>query len=153
MFYVFISLAAISSVLACPQHDFNIRAVGIERRADAGTWEYATSSTWGVSGESKSHYPLPKRFLRCPDDTLCLTGMTQSPINLPSGSFSKKHAPSFEYSSAVAGELFNWGFGPSFKLNKTNGVDYTGNPSLDFDNETLYLLSWVCALTHPKKPL
>ncbi|PVH74355.1 carbonic anhydrase [Cadophora sp. DSE1049] len=129
MFRALISLAAVASVLACPQHDFNTRATdGLAKRADAPSgWTYAASNTWGVSGEN---------------DTICLTGMTQSPINLPSSSFSKNHVPTFAYSAPVSGALFNWGFGPGFSLNRTNGVDYSANPSFTFDGETVYLLSW-----------
>ncbi|KAH7323927.1 alpha carbonic anhydrase [Rhexocercosporidium sp. MPI-PUGE-AT-0058] len=127
MFRALVSLAAVTSVLACPQHDFNTRAVGIEKRADgASDWAYATSNTWGATD----------------NDTVCQSGMTQSPINLPSGLFSWNHAPTFKYSSRVSGTLYNWGYGPSFSLNKTNGVDYSANPSFKFDGETVYLLSW-----------
>ncbi|KAK0117909.1 hypothetical protein ONS95_012225 [Cadophora gregata] len=120
-------LAAVTSVLACPQHDYNTRATdGLAKRADGPSgWTYAASNTWGVA-----------------NDTICLTGTTQSPINLPSGSFSKTHIPSFAYSAPASGTLFNWGFGPSFSLNKSNGVDFSANPSFKFDEETVYLLSW-----------
>ncbi|KAG4438309.1 hypothetical protein IFR05_006196 [Cadophora sp. M221] len=127
MFRALVSLAAVSSVLACPQHDFNTRALGIQKRADEPSgWAYATSNTWGAND----------------NDTICQSGMTQSPINLPSGSFSKNHAPTFKYSAPISGALFNWGFGPSFSVNRTNGVDYSANPSFTFDGETVYLLSW-----------
>ncbi|KAL2062647.1 hypothetical protein VTL71DRAFT_5719 [Oculimacula yallundae] len=130
MLRALVSLAAVASVLACPQHDFNTRAVdGLNKRADGpAAWTYGASGTWGVKESI--------------NDTVCNTGMTQSPINLPTDKFSTAHAPKFSYTKLVSGSLFNWGFGPAFSLNKTNGEDYSGNPSFTYGNQTVYLLSF-----------
>lgn len=69
--------------------------------------------------------------------------MTQSPIDL-SGPFSAVYTPTFNYSSPVSGEISNWGYGVSFKLDNMNGRDVTGNPTLKFDDEELYLRGFVC---------
>ncbi|CZT53071.1 related to carbonic anhydrase precursor [Rhynchosporium secalis] len=131
MLYTLITLTALTLVLACPQHDFNTRTVGLGKRADGlAKWTYATSGTWGASDSASRN------------DTICHDGMTQSPINLPADSFSTRHAPKFKYSAPISGALYNWGFGPSFSLNKTNGVDYSANPSFTYDNQTVYMLSW-----------
>ena len=68
--------------------------------------------------------------------------MTQSPINL-SGPFSAVYTPTFNYSSLVSGEISNWGYGVSFTLDNVNGYDVTGNPTLKFDDEELYLKGFV----------
>ena len=55
MLQAFVILAAVTTVLACPQHDYNTRATdGLVKRADAPSgWTYAASNTWGVAGESE----------------------------------------------------------------------------------------------------
>lgn len=51
----------------------------------------------------------------------------------------------FNYPNETIGELYNWGYGPSYALDHEEGV-YTTLPSMTFDednnNETVYLASW-----------
>jgi hypothetical protein len=57
MFRTLVSLAAITSVIACPEHNFNIRARDdLGRRATAGAhdWDYKDPSSWGSIKAGKS---------------------------------------------------------------------------------------------------
>jgi carbonic anhydrase len=91
-----------------------------------------------------------------PDYELCQTGTQQAPIplNFQQG-LSTAHLPRFNYSGAIPGSFYNWGYGPAFSLSKapcTTGseakdcpVDVNA-PSFTFDengvDETVYLVSW-----------
>lgn len=75
---------------------------------------------------------------------ICQNGTMQSPIDLPDGEYSQHYRPTFSYSDAAFGDLINYGYGAQANFNNTNGVDVTGNPSMTFGNETVYLLQWVC---------
>ena len=91
-----------------------------------------------------------------PDFELCQVGTQQAPIplNLQQG-LSTAHIPVLNYSGAVEGQYYNWGYGPAFQLAKaecTSGsqaIDCPVNldaPNFTFDdngiNETVYLVSW-----------
>lgn len=66
----------------------------------------------------------------------------QSPIAL-SGATSKVQQPVFAYDNAVTGQLSNWGYGPSFSLDKQNGKDVLGNPMFTTaEGLKKYLSSW-----------
>lgn len=58
MFRTLVALAALSSVLACPQHDYNIRAVeNLHKRADVSlTWVYSYADTWGADNSKSSQF-------------------------------------------------------------------------------------------------
>ncbi|KAI9047232.1 hypothetical protein LZ554_008686 [Drepanopeziza brunnea f. sp. 'monogermtubi'] len=127
MFRSLIGLAAVSAVLACPQDNSNVRVAGLQKRADeaaASPWTYEGARTWGNTAVNGSE--------------TCQTGMTQSPINLPWEQYSRVHIPTLNYTT-VSGTVSNWGYGIQFMLNKTNGQDYTGNPTLR-DGENVYYL-------------
>ena len=51
------------------------------------------------------------------------------------------HKPCFNYSGTFEGNFYNWGFGPAFTLSHEED-DYTSNPSLTYDNTTVYLIGW-----------
>jgi carbonic anhydrase len=51
------------------------------------------------------------------------------------------HKPCFDYSGAFEGHFYNWGFGPAFTLSHEEG-NYTSNPSMTYDNTTVYLIGW-----------
>jgi carbonic anhydrase len=72
----------------------------------------------------------------------CKNGTQQSPIDfLPSHGLSKLHKPSFHnYDRNVTGDLFNWGFGPSFTCDTTDGI--TSLPTLKWDDKTAYLIGF-----------
>jgi carbonic anhydrase len=73
---------------------------------------------------------------------MCKTGTSQSPIDLLSSyGLATTHKPSFSnYDRTVKGDLFNWGFGPSYTLYTTSGI--TSLPALKFDGRTVYLSGW-----------
>lgn len=74
--------------------------------------------------------------------TLCQTGAQQSPIQLTTANgFSKTHKPTFNYPESTEGSLYNWGYGPAFSPT-ANMTDLSGNPSMTFDGETVYLKGW-----------
>lgn len=53
---------------------------------------------------------------------------------------STQHVPTFNYPANTTGTFTNWGFGPSFTLADAESV--TANPSMTFDNETVFLTGW-----------
>ncbi|CZR60675.1 related to carbonic anhydrase precursor [Phialocephala subalpina] len=126
MFWSISLLALAPAVLACPDHTRSSRSL-VSRATGAKDWNYTDPSSWGSIK---------------PEYAICSSGTMQSPIDLPANNFSNTHAPTFKYSATVAGELTNWGYGPSFALNETNGKDYSGNPSFTADGTTYYLIAW-----------
>lgn len=71
----------------------------------------------------------------------------QSPIGLMiTQGLSLNHIPTFTYPASTSGNLYNWGYGPAFTLASTNTdsheVDLSHNPSLTWDNQTVYLKGW-----------
>lgn len=77
------------------------------------------------------------------DYALCQSGTQQSPIALGlNQGLSQLHQPYFEgYTGNVTGNFYNWGYGPAFTLDHPED-EYTGLPSMTFDNQTLYLIGW-----------
>lgn len=76
------------------------------------------------------------------DYALCQTGTQQSPIALSlNNGLSLNHIPEFNYPDSVAGNFYNWGYGPAFTVTHEDGV-WDQNPSFSFDNETVYLKGW-----------
>jgi len=67
MFRTLVSLAALTSVFACPEHDFNIRARDdLGRRATAGAhdWDYKDPSSWGsIKAGMSPQVHLPRTSL------------------------------------------------------------------------------------------
>ncbi|KAG4428274.1 hypothetical protein IFR05_016244 [Cadophora sp. M221] len=123
MFRTIVSLVALGSVLACPDHS---PEAALRKRADenvdehpvGATWTFANQAAWAVA------------------DPICASGTMQSPINL-SGAFSKVHVPSFKYSTPALGTLSNWGYGPSYSLNGTSGA-----PSFTTNGTDYFLLGF-----------
>lgn len=73
---------------------------------------------------------------------LCQTGTQQSPIPLSlSNGLALNHQITFDYPNEVAGNFYNWQYGPAFTVAKLED-DYLANPSMNFDNETVYLKGW-----------
>ncbi|KAK0108079.1 hypothetical protein ONS95_002900 [Cadophora gregata] len=120
MFRTFVTLAALSRVLACPEHAPASSA--LSRRADEhsaeATWTYADQAAWAI------------------ENPICASGTMQSPINL-SGDFSTVHVPTFNYKNLAAGTLSNWGYGPSYALNGTDGA-----PTFTDNGTTYYLIGF-----------
>ncbi|KAL8679526.1 MAG: hypothetical protein Q9186_004208 [Xanthomendoza sp. 1 TL-2023] len=91
-------------------------------------WAYDASYNWGAIQ---------------PDYATCQTGTQQSPIALSlTAGLSSYHHPTFEnYDRNVSGNWTNWGYGPAFTLDHEPD-DYTGLPSVKWDNVTAYLKGW-----------
>ncbi|ESZ93650.1 hypothetical protein SBOR_5955 [Sclerotinia borealis F-4128] len=142
----------LSAVLACPQHDLSSQSL-MKRAGGTADWAYDAAYNWGMINESKFTFPTsikmhtmpfshPISDISFPDYTTCQTGTQQSPIHLTTSSgFSKTHRPTFNYPTSTDGSLYNWGYGAAFSLT-SNTTDLSGNPTLSFDNETLYLKGW-----------
>lgn len=123
-----------SSVQACAKHATNHR---LSTRADgAQSWTYESTYNWGSLNTSYA---------------TCQTGMYQSPIPLfTTQGLSSKHLPAFSDAySSVAGEIYNWGYGPAFAPTTTavsaraeGNSTGKGMPSMQFDGETVYLKGW-----------
>ncbi|KAK2624453.1 hypothetical protein QTJ16_006403 [Diplocarpon rosae] len=112
----------IPSIIACPRHEFNARGSLNKRASGEHQWAYEASFNWGM---------LNREYITCQ------IGTQQSPIMLKtSQGLASSHIPTFdaEAYSKVEGELFNWGYGPSF----TNPFS-TNGPAMKYDDKTLYL--------------
>ncbi|KAH7128904.1 carbonic anhydrase [Dactylonectria macrodidyma] len=121
----FASLAA--GVSACARH--NAAPLALAKRAGTpkAEWAYEASFNWGRL-DSSYH--------------LCQTGTQQSPIPLSlSNGLALNHQIDFSYPSDVNGTFFNWGYGPAFTIAHEENV-WTNNPSITYDNETVYLAGW-----------
>ncbi|KAI9731231.1 MAG: hypothetical protein M1834_005424 [Cirrosporium novae-zelandiae] len=126
---VLLGLSAISGVFACAQHENHHYQGKLSKRSDAGErdWAYPESYNWALVNEEYG---------------LCQNGTMQSPLQLTSSKRrSANHIPTFNYPTSVSGNFYNWGFGPAFTVTYPEG-NVTGNPSLTFDNETVYLKGW-----------
>ncbi|KAI4239287.1 MAG: hypothetical protein LQ352_007805 [Teloschistes flavicans] len=117
-----------TSAISCPDYSER-QAVHLVKRADnTADWTYEAEYDWGA--------------IR-PEYALCQTGTQQSPIalSLATGS-SLYHRPTFEnYDRNVSGNWTNWGYGPEFNLAHPPN-DYSRLPSVRWDNEAAYLLTW-----------
>jgi carbonic anhydrase len=135
-----LAAAMVPSVLGCPQHTNNKRARvqsrQLQSEPDANTtqndWAYEASFNWGRIN---------------PEYALCQTGTQQSPIALSLGNgLALNHVPKFNYNGSIAGNFYNWGYGPAFTIASNNeeeeNVDYTTHPSFTYDNVTAYLKGW-----------
>jgi carbonic anhydrase len=131
---LFVLAALASAILSCPQHDYvqPARLRGRQNPTDPGAnstrndWAYEASFNWG---KINSAYRL------------CQTGTQQSPIALSLGNgLALTHVPAFKYNGSIAGNFYNWGYGPAFTLGH-NG-DWTSHPSFKYDDETVYLKGW-----------
>ncbi|KAL8876977.1 MAG: hypothetical protein Q9198_004919 [Flavoplaca austrocitrina] len=91
-------------------------------------WAYDASYDWGAIQAEYAD---------------CQTGTQQSPIALSlTNGLSQYHHPSFSnYNRNVSGNWTNWSYGPSFTLGHP-ADDYTGLPSMKWDNVTSYLKGW-----------
>ncbi|CAL3973534.1 hypothetical protein PZA11_005748 [Diplocarpon coronariae] len=164
MFRAIITLAALSRVLACPDH---APLSGLARRDDevvAGAWTFDDQENWAAHSVT------------------CGNGTMQSPIDLKGGDFSAVYAPKFDYSIPARrytpfspipldpkqrhalppclgnqiskhnqnrqlsqntanlvtdGTLKNWGYGPSFDFNDTSST-----PTFTVNNTVYYLLGF-----------
>ncbi|KAL2070439.1 hypothetical protein VTL71DRAFT_13465 [Oculimacula yallundae] len=127
MFSLLVAVAAIPSILACPQHELAARGQSLNKRAEgAQDWAYEASYNWGMINENY---------------TLCQTGTQQSPIPLMiTQGLSTTHVPIFDSASYsnISGALSNWGYGPAFTPLTTNSSTFTRAPAMKYDNTTLY---------------
>jgi carbonic anhydrase len=140
---ILLVLAALaSSILGCPQHEF-VKPASLQGRqnpTDPGAnstrndWAYEASFNWGKIN---------------PAYGLCQNGTQQSPIALSlSNGLALNHVPVFNYNGStvgnsdglIAGNFYNWGYGPAFTL--AHNGDWTSHPSFTYDNETVYLKGW-----------
>ncbi|KAL2278418.1 hypothetical protein FJTKL_14513 [Diaporthe vaccinii] len=133
---LFVALSLATATLGCAEHNYHAQ---LAKREDGGSggnsstgpeasdWSYDASFDWGrVSA----------------DYELCQAGTQQSPIALSlNNGLSQNHIPTFNYPNETVGNFWNWGYGPAFTVQHTEGV-YTDNPSLTYDNETVYLTGW-----------
>ncbi|KAF2028862.1 carbonic anhydrase [Setomelanomma holmii] len=46
----------------------------------------------------------------------------------------------FNYNGSIAGNFYNWGYGPAFTV--AHDGDWTTHPSFSYDNKTAYLKGW-----------
>ncbi|KAI4633154.1 hypothetical protein J4E80_000517 [Alternaria sp. BMP 0032] len=139
---IFLAAATLApTALSCPQHTNAKRNVHLTTRQQVppGTnvtqndWAYEASFNWGKIN---------------PDYELCQTGTQQSPIALSLGNgLALNHVPTFKYNGSIAGNFYNWGYGPAFTVAHDEkaaeeDIDWTSHPSFTYDNETVYLKGW-----------
>ncbi|KAJ3528890.1 hypothetical protein NM208_g10002 [Fusarium decemcellulare] len=132
-FSLFAAAVHITGALSCASHDNHQPAVNKKRhiipRAEPGKtdWAYEASFNWGRIN---------------PDYHMCQTGTQQSPIALSlNNGLSLNHILTFDYPDSTTGNFYNWGYGPAFTVAHEEGV-WEQNPSVSFDNETVYLKGW-----------
>ncbi|KAK2614265.1 hypothetical protein N8I77_001111 [Diaporthe amygdali] len=128
-----VALSLATATLGCARHNYHGQ---LARRQDGGNsstgpeasdWSYDASFDWGRVS---------------PEYELCQSGTQQSPIALSlNNGLSLNHIPTFNYPNETVGEFWNWGYGPAFTVKHAEGV-WTDNPSLTYDNETVYLTGW-----------
>lgn len=149
-------LVLLPQALGCAEHSNYRRATNSRRDAadppisTERNWTYTDSFDWGRID---------------PSYELCQSGTQQSPIALTlQNGLSTNHVPTFNYPDKVDGNFYNWAFGerlllprtlsfkfdgllltpclgPAFTVTRKDNVR-TANPSLTFDNETVYLSGW-----------
>ncbi|KAF2227842.1 alpha carbonic anhydrase [Elsinoe ampelina] len=115
----------VPAATACFQH------ADLEKRDSGGVsaWNYLQPGNWASLNESYD---------------LCMTGTQQTPINLRTKEgFAKTHKPNFNnVKGSWDGKLYNWGYGPAFKLDAFANLDVGKLPSITFDGETVYIAQW-----------
>ncbi|KPM35724.1 hypothetical protein AK830_g10832 [Neonectria ditissima] len=120
-------LAFAAGVSACASHNTSPLAMKKRETQPMAEWAYEASFNWGRLD---------------PKYALCQTGTQQSPIPLSlSNGLAQNHQIEFDYSPSVNGTYFNWNYGPAFTVAHEEDV-WTNNPSITYDNETLYLAGW-----------
>ncbi|PBP21625.1 carbonic anhydrase [Diplocarpon rosae] len=119
MFRTIVTLAALSRVLACPDHAPSSEFDKRDDEVVAGAWDFDDQAAWAT------------------DAPLCGNGTMQSPIDLKGGNFSTVYAPKFDYTIPAHGTLKNWGYGPSFDFNDTSTT-----PTFTVNNTVYYLLGF-----------
>jgi carbonic anhydrase len=68
-------------------------------------------------------------------------GTQQSPIALSLGNgLALNHVPRFNYNGSIAGNFYNWGYGPAFTV--AHDGNWTSHPSFTYDTKTVYLKGW-----------
>jgi carbonic anhydrase len=144
MYHILLALVAATSIIACPEHNSGWESNSLTRRATAEKdWSYDTSYDWG--SQNPSEYPpiiVIPIIDRAIDYTLCKTGTMQAPIGLKKADgFANTHKPTFNYTTHLSGNLFNWNYGPAFDV-VSNSTSFTSSASFTFDNETVYLKGW-----------
>ncbi|POS71566.1 carbonic anhydrase [Diaporthe helianthi] len=130
-----VALSLATATLGCATHNYHAQLakrqdgtrVNSSPGPDEKDWSYDASFDWGrVSA----------------DYELCQAGTQQSPIALSlNNGLSLNHIPTFNYPNETLGNFWNWGYGPAFSVQHPEGF-YTENPSVTYDNETVYLLGW-----------
>lgn len=131
-----LAAALVLQALGCAEHENYIRPQHNKRQqgtTNSGPrqqtyWQYEASFNWGRLA---------------PEYELCQTGSQQSPIGISLlQGLSQNHQPSFNgYTGNYTGEYYNWGYGPAFTFYHPEG-DYSGLPSMTFDDETVYCTGW-----------
>ncbi|KAH7067001.1 alpha carbonic anhydrase [Paraphoma chrysanthemicola] len=133
---LFVAAALAPTIFGCPQHQnakrSKLRGRQVTPPTDPGgnstqnDWAYEASFNWGRVN---------------PEYRLCQTGTQQSPIALSLGNgLALNHVPRFNYNGSIAGNFYNWGYGPAFTV--AHDGDWTTHPSFTYDNETVYLKGW-----------
>lgn len=151
-FSVFAILAV--SVHACDIHKNYLSHPHLGRRQNLRRaegreeldWEYSRSFDWHTIRPGKLTVPNTKQHvLTTTEYATCQSGTNQSPINLISSQgLATTHQPDFSGYAAhpeVAGNFFNWGFGPAYTLHH-EGEDFSTLPAMKFDDQTLFLSGW-----------
>ncbi|KAK7721311.1 hypothetical protein SLS64_001607 [Diaporthe eres] len=144
-----VALSLATATLGCAEHNYHAQ---LAKRQDGGSggnsstgpeasdWSYDASFDWGRVSADEVEI-VPSGITRG-NYELCQAGTQQSPIALSlNNGLSQNHIPTFNYPNETVGNFWNWGYGPAFTVQHTEGV-YTDNPSLTYDNETVYLTGW-----------
>ncbi|KAB2578570.1 hypothetical protein BFW01_g12507 [Lasiodiplodia theobromae] len=143
MLAYFVPLAAfLPTILACPDHSSSASNAIYKRQdvPDTGNGQWTTRNSSSRDWAYEASYDWGRIS---PDYELCQTGTQQSPINLNTAALGNKvHTPYFTgYKGTWAGQYFNWGYGSAFSLDRPEG-DYSQLPSMEFDNQTVYMVGW-----------
>jgi carbonic anhydrase len=132
---LFVAAALVPTIFGCPQHN-NAKRSKLQGRQSNPTepganstrndWAYEASFNWGRVN---------------PAYRLCQTGTQQSPIALSLGNgLALNHVPTFNYNGKIAGNFYNWGYGPAFTV--AHDGNWTAHPSFTYDSKTVYLKGW-----------
>ncbi|KAF2828199.1 carbonic anhydrase [Ophiobolus disseminans] len=132
--FIVAAAALVFSTSACPEHKYTSgpRLQGRQTITDPGAnstqndWAYEASYNW---------HRVSSEYYRCQN------GTQQSPIALSLGNgLALNHVPKFNYNGSIAGDFYNWGYGPAFTV-KHDG-NWTSHPSFTYDDMTVYLKGW-----------